>query len=307
MKQIHIGEAIRQRRVELGLTQEELCFGICEAPTLSRIETGKKTPTPTKLKALLQRLGLPSEKYYAMLSENELEIEQLKDEIIDCNTRKLYKDGLQKIDSLSKIVEPDDHLTQQFIMRSKVLLGKMEQDEVVSYTSEEKLDLLLSAIKLTIPNFDIDEIGAHWYSLEEMKIINQISAVYDNNNQQQIAIDIYYQLMKYIRKKLVVNADNITTVILIAYNYSLTLCREKRYNEAINIANWGRQKSIEWGRASSLGGLFYILGESFYHTGNIQKSKDQFMQAYYAFLIMDNRENSNLMKEYLLDYFDVQV
>lgn len=31
------------------------------------------------------------------------------------------------------------------------------------------------------------------------------------------------------------------------------------------------------------------------------------MQAYYAFLIMDNRENSNLMKEYLLDYFDVQV
>ena len=30
MKEVFLGEVIRQRRLELGLTQEELCEGICE-------------------------------------------------------------------------------------------------------------------------------------------------------------------------------------------------------------------------------------------------------------------------------------
>ena len=39
MKEVFLGEVIRQRRLELGLTQEELCEGICEPMTISRFET----------------------------------------------------------------------------------------------------------------------------------------------------------------------------------------------------------------------------------------------------------------------------
>ena len=63
MKEFPIGEVIRQRRMELGLTQEELCEGIYEPPTMSRIETGRQTPSRTKLNVLLQRLGLQDEWY----------------------------------------------------------------------------------------------------------------------------------------------------------------------------------------------------------------------------------------------------
>ena len=44
MQEIFIGEAIRQRRLALGLTQEELCEGLCEPATLSRIENGRQAP-----------------------------------------------------------------------------------------------------------------------------------------------------------------------------------------------------------------------------------------------------------------------
>lgn len=40
MKEIFLGDVIRQRRLELGLTQEELCEGICEPMTISRFEIG---------------------------------------------------------------------------------------------------------------------------------------------------------------------------------------------------------------------------------------------------------------------------
>lgn len=44
MKNFFLGEYIKQRRLDLGLTQEQLCEGICEPMTLSRLENGKQTP-----------------------------------------------------------------------------------------------------------------------------------------------------------------------------------------------------------------------------------------------------------------------
>ena len=40
MKNVFLGEYIKQRRLDLGLTQEQLCDGICEPVTLSRLENG---------------------------------------------------------------------------------------------------------------------------------------------------------------------------------------------------------------------------------------------------------------------------
>ena len=78
MKSFFIGEMIRQRRMELGLKQNELCQGICEPTTMCRIESGKQTPSLNQLKVLLQRLGLPDERYYAIVSKNEMLISDLQ-------------------------------------------------------------------------------------------------------------------------------------------------------------------------------------------------------------------------------------
>ena len=66
MQEIFIGEAIRQRRLALGLTQEELGEGLCEPATLSRIENGRQAPSRSRANALLQRLGLPNDRYYVI-------------------------------------------------------------------------------------------------------------------------------------------------------------------------------------------------------------------------------------------------
>ena len=81
MKNVFLGEYIKQRRLDLGLTQEQLCDGICEPMTLSRLENGKQTPSRNRINALLQRLGLPDDRYFALLSKNELEMEALQKEI----------------------------------------------------------------------------------------------------------------------------------------------------------------------------------------------------------------------------------
>ena len=81
MKEMFLGEVIRQRRMELGLTQEQLCEGICEPMTISRFENGKQTPSRNRIIAILQRLGLPDNRFYALLSNKELELGNLEKEL----------------------------------------------------------------------------------------------------------------------------------------------------------------------------------------------------------------------------------
>lgn len=138
MKELFIGEVIKRKRKELGLTQEELCEGICEPSTISRIESGKQVPAKNKLDALLQRLDLPGDRYYALLSKNELEISNLQSQIISFNVSKNKRDGLQYLEKLEEIVSEDDHLIRQFILRSKTAFGYLDGEDIRPYTFEEK-------------------------------------------------------------------------------------------------------------------------------------------------------------------------
>lgn len=81
MKEVFIGEYIKHRRQELGLRQKELCEGICEPVTISRLENGRQYPSHSVMNALLQRLDLSAERYIAMLSDHEIQIENLRSEI----------------------------------------------------------------------------------------------------------------------------------------------------------------------------------------------------------------------------------
>lgn len=168
MKELFIGEVIKRKRKELGLTQEELCEGICEPSTISRIESGKQVPAKNKLDALLQRLDLPGDRYYALLSRNELEISNLQSQVISCNVSNNNRDGLQYLEKLEGIVSEDDHLIRQFILRSKVALGYLDGEDIRSYTFGEKEKMLFEALYLSVPKFDIEEIDKNYYTVEEI-------------------------------------------------------------------------------------------------------------------------------------------
>lgn len=137
MNMVFIGEYIQKRRKSMGLTQEAVCRGICDCATLSRIENGRVTSRKTVISALLQRLGLPEENYYAFLSKNELEIEALKKEIMGYNIAEKLDKCAAALQKLRALTEPDDLLTQQFTLRSQALLSRLKGG-----TPQEELALL---------------------------------------------------------------------------------------------------------------------------------------------------------------------
>lgn len=303
MKKYFIGELIKKRRLELKLTQEQLCEGICEPITISRLENGKQTPSMNKLRVLLQRLDLPEDKYYALLSKNEMQISDLQTEIVSCNVFKDPERGLPKIAELEELADPDDTLIRQFILRSKVLLGKRENEQIIPYTYEEKLDMLFEAIRLTAPNFDIDAIYEGLYSIDEVKVINQIALVYSDLKQHKKAIDIYYQLLKYIKKHFQNILQSGGLLPLVAFNYARELDLVGRYAEAVEIAEIGWQACVQYGQYYYLPSTIALIAECYHFLNEDEKSKKYYKQAFYLFEAINNKRGAEIIKSEIEEYF----
>lgn len=303
MKEFPIGEVIRQRRIELGLTQEELCEGIYEPPTMSRIETGRQTPSRTKLNVLLQRLGLPDDRYYALLSDNETKIADLQKEIVSCNVLGKEKKGLEMINELEEIADPQDTTIQQFILRSKVILGKLENGEIKPYSFEQKLEILFQAIHLTSPRFNIEEIDRGLYGLDEVKVINQIALTYSRNDEHKKAIDIYYQLLKYIKKHFQNILQSGGLLPLVAFNYARELDLVGRYTEAIEIAETGWKACVQYGQYHTLPSTISIMAECYHFLNQDEKSKKYYKQAFYLFEAIDNKRGIEVITSESKKYF----
>lgn len=298
MQEMFLGEAIRKRRLELGLTQEQLCEGICEPITISRLENGKQTPSRNRINALLERLDMPADRYFALLSKNELDVEALQKEIISYNIRfrkasldekpKIRELALKKHNELKAIIDNDDTLSQQLIMRSRVIIGK----EDGPYSFNEKIAMLTEAIRITSPRFDLDDIDRGLYTTDEIKIINQIATAYSKVGKSMDAIGVYRQLYKYIRKHF--NNIPLTRARLstVEYNYAKELEVIGQFQNAIEIAAESQRTCIDYGFYHPLPGLLAIQAGCYHSLGDDVKSKDFYCQAYYLMKVVG--DNSNL-------------
>jgi len=310
MKVFNIGELIRHRRIECGYTQEQLCHGICEPPTMSRIESGYTTPSRSKLTALLQRLGMSGEKYYALLSENELEAANLQSEITSCIVRRDSLTGLSKVKQLEQLMEKDDHILKQYTIKSRVALGKEINGQIVAYSFDERLEMLYQAIRMTVPSFTIDSINKFILSVDEIQIINQIATTYAHEDNHIEEIKIYSKLMKYIedhQKTLNPSSGSSPVSILISYNFARALYLNGQYLEAIDIANISLEHSISLRNSSYLGSILFVKAHSLFCLHNIEASRSTFLQSYYVYKATNDHESSSYVRGMIKQLFLLSI
>ena len=174
MAQYPLGIIIRQRRDMLGLSQQQLCQGICDRSTLSRIERGDQVPAYSTLRALLQRLGLQKKDVHFLLGQPDFETAQLQREIVALNTRKQWLQAQQKIRQLQALPTAADPLTRQFILRAKALAGYEQDGKAVPYPYEEQRQMLLEALQISCPGIDPEHLQGHLLGEEEGKLLNQM-------------------------------------------------------------------------------------------------------------------------------------
>lgn len=291
MKAYNIGLFIKKKREEQHIRQEDLCRGICDKSTLSRIERGKQEPSSGILGVLLQRLGINEDQLAVLLGPKDFEISDLQKEIVALNSQKEYEKAAEKIRRLEQLVEPTDKITQQFILRCKALAYFPED-----YPASR--DLLLQALSLTLPDFDFDHISNYLLGIEEVKILNQIANSYSEAGDRRFAIHIYRQLFEDPRKRLFNIEAELTLLPLLAYNYSRLLGLERRYEEEIEIATLGQKTCIKYNKCQYLGGLLLNISCALRELGQDKESRSKLIDSFYAYHLMGDESSCNLIIQY---------
>ena len=307
MKAYNIGDCIRQLREEQNVNQEDLCHGLCNKSTLSRIERGCHVPSIGTVALLLQRLGVNEGSLSFLLGTTEMEISNLHKEIEALNAQKKYDEALQKIGQMEQLTDPKDRVMQQFLLRSKALAGYLQGGQRVDYDNLTKREMLLRAIELTHPHFSLDNIGKCLLGIDEIKTINQIAITYSDAGDRRYAIHIYRQLFEYPRSRFYNTEAEVSVVTMLAYNYSTLLGRERRYEECIEYAQMGYEACIKYNKARMLGGLLLNWGYALQKLGQEEESKSKIKDSYHAYRLMQRFPEAENVKKYAKETFGLEL
>ena len=289
------GILIKRKREELGYTQEDLADGICSVPTLSRIENGERMPTKEHFEMLVQRLGYSDAMLDTYVDEKQFHLHDLKFKIrqaIILNDNKTANTLL--IQYIEGVPNPTQ-IEQQFIILCETLV------RADKYSPQQRLDNLEKAIQLTCPKYDNCKFPKI-LSFEEIIILNNIAVCYSNLDNKEQAIQILFYLKQYYDRHIMNPEEILRTQPLVLYNLSKYLGCVGRYDECIEISDFGIRIARETGRCSFMDGLLYNRAWSLIRRnrcGDKEAALSSATQAFELASIMENSASKVLYQKFI--------
>lgn len=199
-------DVLRIRREMLGLTQEQLCEGICSVKSLRRAEKGQTDMQRETLKKVLNRLGLSGQMQWSRLITSDREAIRMAEELADYINDRKFSVASKQLESLKSRIDLDIPQNKQYFLEKQALLefeqGKVTREEFVKM-EKEALECTLRAENLYrkenvyLTEREIICISNSWKGMEEKEkreSINLILRLYDNyalNNGLSQAISVY--------------------------------------------------------------------------------------------------------------------
>lgn len=288
MPLFNIGNLIKHRREELGITQEELSEGICSVPTLSRIENGIHPPTRNHAQALLQRLGYSNAVSFCVSDTKEFEITELQMKSRLAYMRNDFDTARELLSELIKYKEFFSATDRQFYEMMYTSTHAKEFSDLESLTRFE------NALRITHPSYSRNNLPIV-LTFEEITALNNIAIRLFNLEERNDAINIWYHLKEYYDKKVTDTQEALRTQPMILYNLSKVLGLDGRYDEDIEICDEGIRLASETGRCKWLAKTMYNRAWAMVKRGrpcDTKSAKQLAKEAYIFAKIIDRRPNT---------------
>lgn len=199
-------DVLRTRRAIFGLTQEQLCEGICSVKSLRRSEKGQTDMQRETLKKILNRLGLSGQMQWSRLITSDREVIRMAEELTDYINDRKFSMASKQLESMKSRIDLDIPQNKQYFLEKQALLefeqGKVTREEFVKM-EKEALECTLRAENLYrkenvyLTEREIICISNSWKGMEgkeKKESINLILRLYDNyalNNGLSQAISVY--------------------------------------------------------------------------------------------------------------------
>lgn len=250
---MELGDLIKQRRLELGMTQKQLAKDICTQALISRIEHNETLPKKDLLEQFEKRLKLAHNELsiYYSLKTNQHKVDTVIREIREALDRRDYKSIeilLNYNRELIKSSKNIPHLSFFKWMEASVAHQLYQK-------SEEALELF--------NQINVDDLDSEL----SIEIVNARGLIYYQKKEYDKALKIFYHGME------IINDDvNFKVHAKLLFNYTLTLEESNKNSEALSVLLSGIELLLE-------NDSLYLLGDFYYTKAFIYNKIDDHEEA----------------------------
>lgn len=169
-------DVLRTRREMFGLTQEQLCEGICSVKSLRRAEKGQTDMQRETFKKLLNRLGLSGQMQWSRLITSDREVIRMAEELADYINDRKFSVASKQLESMKSRIDLDIPQNKQYFLEKQALLefeqGKVTREEFVKMEKEAlectlRVGNLLQQKRVYLTEQEIRCIRNSWKGMEE--------------------------------------------------------------------------------------------------------------------------------------------
>lgn len=288
-------EVLQRNRMAAGMTQEELCEGICTRETLSRIESGKRKPNSKKMELLLDRMNREGNRIDTVITTEEFELIELKREL----EKSMQRFDQDKAEYLFQELERKLDMTilknKQYILKMRI---KQEYNRGV-LLGEECLEQLYDLLKMTLPEEDLDKILEYRLTSTENNLVNMIAICYYYENNKEKAIEIYKKMLANYEQSRVNPVFHIREWELQMSNLATNLEETGRLEETEEVFRRKTKLALEAGKGNNIGSTLGTVACVAEQRRDKINGKIYFTQALDMQYLMKMEKSYTVIKEYM--------
>ncbi|MDR2167712.1 MAG: hypothetical protein LBE35_07690 [Clostridiales bacterium] len=161
-------------------------------------------------------------------------------------------------------------------------------------------EFALEGIKITLPDFDEDEIDTYVLTFDEICLINQYALSFLYQNELENSLKLYLKLKVSMDNSYVCVSEKIKTYIIVLYNLSKSLGLSEKYEESLEIEDEAIKLCKQYHEFYFLPQLLYNKACSLYYLGRKKEAKTYLERAYYLSFALGNDTSyeEDLAKEF---------
>lgn len=294
-----IGEVIRKLRMEQGISGQQLCRGLCSAPTFSRIEADEREAEIMMLEVILGRLGYPPDKFEIYAGKKEFILYDLRTKMRICQEKKKDHELEECIELYQKMQEGIlSKLEEQFLFRMK---GFLEWDRG---NVKQGIDYIEQAITIIIPEGWKEKLNQYILSSEELELLDALAEMYIQQKWFDKAYILLHELYLYLEQSYERKLQKIKIYARVSYQMALVLIKFQKIETAYITCKNTLKLLSEAGSLHQIPELWECMGnciEIFAEKNFALKEQGIacFQRSYYLYLVKNQVEEAKKIKIHL--------
>lgn len=299
-----IGEVIKRTREALGLTQEELCDGICSVDALSKIENGKRSPNRGNFEALMERMGKDGKKYFPYIRSGDMEVHRMRKEIEVLLSNNQYEKAEELLEVMESRIDTEDMVNKQVVLRLRAILEYWFK----RIGEKEKREMLVEAFLCTVPKYEEGILPKGMFNRMEIVIFCNIATSYAQEGELDKAINMLRQVDEYLDSISLDTKEKSLIKEFVYANLSKVIGLKGENIESKSIGEKAADLCIEIEKGGNLSGILYQIGYNMeLLNAPIEECKEKMRQAYYVAELYGNSYMMNHIIKHVTEIYNANV